>query len=48
MDKINIAILHGIGKNEVGYADDFIKGIHKIIARKLAEDWVRMSKSEID
>ena len=27
MSHINIAILHGIGKNEIGYADHLIKGI---------------------
>lgn len=29
MEKINVAILHGIGKNEIGYADDLITGIEK-------------------
>ena len=29
MSTINVAILHGIGKNEIGYADDLIKGIEK-------------------
>lgn len=29
MSNINVVIIHGIGKNEVGYADDLIKGIEK-------------------
>ncbi|MCR4337025.1 MAG: DDHD family phospholipase [Candidatus Omnitrophica bacterium] len=29
MAHINIVILHGIGKNEIGYADDLVKGIEK-------------------
>ena len=29
MSKINVAIIHGIGKNEIGYADDLIKGVEK-------------------
>ena len=37
MPKINIAILHGIGKNEIGYADDLIKGIEKEFKAYLKE-----------
>ncbi|MFH1441701.1 MAG: hypothetical protein ABIH18_06675, partial [Candidatus Omnitrophota bacterium] len=29
MTAINVAILHGIGKNEIGYADDLENGIRK-------------------
>ncbi len=37
MSHINIAILHGIGKNEIGYADDLIKGIEKEFNAHLKE-----------
>lgn len=37
MPHLNIAILHGIGKNEIGYADDLIKGIEKEFKRIFQE-----------
>jgi len=35
--KINVVILHGIGKNEIGYADDLVKGTEKEFKNCLKE-----------
>lgn len=37
MSVINAAFLHGVGKNEIGYADDLIKGIGKEFKRYIKE-----------